>query len=91
MLLLKRLLTSCVLYAVLLFVVLITMGMVAGAHGGVNRPNGKNSQAYVAGYEATRRYGAIIFLSALGVPALVAVAISFVGVLPWCKNQSRPN
>ncbi len=86
MLLLKRLLTSCVLYIVVLFVVLIAVGMVAGAHGGVNRPIGKNSRAYVVGYEASRRYGAIVFLSVLGVPALVAVTISFVGFLPWCKK-----
>lgn len=91
MLFFKRLFTSCVLFAVLSFALLITIGMVAGAYGGVNRPAGKESSAYAAGYETTRRYGAIVLLSALSVPALAAVAISFTGFLPWCRNKPQPS
>lgn len=91
MLFLKRFLTSCVLYAVLVFVLLITIGMIVNLHGGRNRPNTKSSSAYAVGYEATRRNDANIVLGVLGVPALAAVAISFVDFLPWCKKQSRSN
>ncbi len=86
MLLLKRFLTSCVLYALLVFVLLIAIGMVVNLQGS-NRPGATFSSAYVVGYEATRRNGAIILLAVLSVPALAAVAISFVGFLPWCKSN----
>src|ERR1017187_4233164 len=65
MLFFRRLLTSCVLFAILSVALLITIGMIAGAHGGVNRPTGTDSRSYPVGYEVTRRYGAIVLLSEL--------------------------
>lgn len=90
MFLLKRLLTSCVLFAILVFALLLAIGMISSLRGGVNKPAGKDSRAYAVGYEATRRYGAIVFLSALSVPALAAVAISFSEFFPWCRLKPRP-
>ncbi len=91
MLFLRRFLTSCVLYAVLVFVLLITMGMIVNLSGHPNGSNAKFSSAYSSGYELTRKSGAAILLGVLGIPALAAVAISFVDFLPWCKNSSRSN
>lgn len=91
MLFLKRFLTSCVLYAILVFMLLITIGMIVNLSGGTNRSNAKVSSAYSSGYEVTRKNGAIVLLGVLGIPALAAVAISFVDFLPWCKNKSRSN
>jgi hypothetical protein len=90
MLFFERLVTSCVLFAILSLALLITIGMVAGARGGINSPTGRDSRAYAAGYEVTRRYGAIVLLSVLSVLTLAAVAISFTGVLPWCRRECRP-
>jgi hypothetical protein len=73
--------------------VLISMGVVVGTHGGIHSPAVSDyDSSYAAAqariHEITRKYGLVVFLSTLSVSALVALAISFSGILPWCRKQS---
>ena len=88
MLLFRRLLTSCVLFIVLSLVLLMIIGTVVGTRGGVG-----NAQAlrdydssfgagHRFGYDITRRYGHVVFLSTISFSALAALTISFSGILP---------
>src|SRR2546430_1551683 len=93
MALFKRLATSCVLFVFLSFGLLIGMGVVVGARGGIHSPPVRDyDSSYAAAqagvHEITRKYGAVVFLSTLGVSALSALVISFSGILPWCRKSS---
>jgi hypothetical protein len=93
MLLFKRLLTSCILFVLLSLAVLISMGVVVGTPGGIHSPavsdyDSSYAAAQAAVHENTRKYGPVVFLSTLSVSALAALAISFSGILPWCRKQS---
>ena len=73
--------------------VLTSMGVVVGTHGGIHSPavsdyDSSYAAAQTAVDEKTRKYGAVVFLSTLSVSALAALAISFSGILPWCRKQS---
>jgi hypothetical protein len=96
MTLLKRLLTSIVLF-VFLFVVIyfgicMVGGAIAGGMSGAGNPNPHDS------FEAGRQAGAnfvrnnlrIIVLSALGTSLISSLALSFSGVFPWCRKPVRP-
>jgi hypothetical protein len=103
MLLLKRIGTFLVLF-VFLFVFLFIFslfvgGAVAGASAGSGLPGATNFQSgFQAGYQAghqagaefARRYTGIIFLGALCVSGVASLAISFSGVLPWCRKIPDP-
>jgi len=86
MLLFKRLLTSCVLFLLVSLALLTVVGVVVGARGGVDYDSSYTA-GHAAGYEVTRRYGPVVFLSTLSVSALSALIISFSGILPWCRKQ----
>jgi hypothetical protein len=96
MTLLKRFLTSIVLF-VFLFVVLyfgicIIGGGIAGATAGANHPDAQEN------YELGRQAGAdfvrhnlrAIVFSSLGISFVSSVALSFSGIFPWCKKPSYP-
>jgi hypothetical protein len=93
MLLFKRLLTSCVLFLVLSLVILICIGTAVGTHGGVgNVPalrdyDSSFGAGHRFGYDITRRYGHVMFLSTISLSALAALTISFSGILPWCRRR----
>ena len=99
MLLLKRLATSFVLF-IILFVCLFIGGLFVGGAIVGARAQAANSGAkdfrsgyeagHKVGYEFGKRYGAIIFLGALGTSGVVSLAISFSGVLPWCRRDPQP-
>jgi hypothetical protein len=95
MLLFKRLLTLCILFLLLSLAVLIAMGELVGARGEIDTPAAsKHDSSYAtrqaAVHEFTRRYGPVVFLSTLSVSALAALAVSFSGILPWCRKSSQP-
>jgi hypothetical protein len=91
MVLLKRLLTSCVLFILLSLVILIGIGMAAGMHGGWYRPPVRTADSnYIVGHDFATKYGYFIFLGTLGVSAISALAISFSGIFPWCRKGPSP-
>ena len=93
---LKRILTTIGLFAlmfVILYFVLCTFGgAVAGARAGANNPDtpDKFKLGQEAGANFVQEHLGFIALSSLGISLMSAVAISFSGVLPWCKDPSRP-
>ena len=95
MLLLKRIVTSIVLFIFSFVVVYLVICMVVGAVSGGMAGAGKNAQD---GYEAGRQAGAdgvrhhiqVIFLSSLVISLASSLGLSFSGVLPWCKKPIQP-
>jgi NADH:ubiquinone oxidoreductase subunit 3 (subunit A) len=98
MLFLKRLLTSFALFLVLwvaLFLgALAVAGGVVGARAAATNGATDFESGYAAGHEAGhelgRKYGMTILLVAFGVSAVSSVAISFSGLLPWCRRKPQP-
>jgi hypothetical protein len=89
MLLFKRLLTSCILFLLLSLAVLTGIGMALGVRGGSYRPPVRSADSnYLREHDLATSY--VIFLSTLSASAIVAPAISFSSLLPWCRKQSRP-
>ena len=99
MLFLKRVLTSFVLF-IILFVSLsigtmAVVGGVVGVRAGAGNPDARDFKSgyavgHAAGYEVGKKDGGLILLSALGISAVLSIAISFTGILPWCRKQPRP-
>jgi hypothetical protein len=93
MLLFKRLITSCILFLILSLVILIIIGTIVGTRGGVgNAPAMRDYDSSFGaghrfGYDITRRYGHVVFLSTISLSALTALTISFSGILPWCRKR----
>jgi uncharacterized membrane protein YfcA len=97
MLLFKRLATAGVLFVALAviwsFGALVIGGAIVGAQAGASNAKAKD---YDAGYEAGhragrefgRRYGPIMFLGACGTSLVTSIAISFSGMLPWCRRRA---
>jgi hypothetical protein len=99
MLLLKRLITSVVLFLVLSIIfftgALAVAGAVVGAQAGVGNPAAQDfasgyALGHAAGYEVGKRYGGVILRGSLATSALASIAISFSGILPWCRKRSQP-
>jgi hypothetical protein len=89
MVLFKRLLTSCILFLLLSLGSLTAIGMALGMQGGWYRPPVTSADnSYMPGHDIAMRYGYFIFLSTLSASAILALAISFSGLLPWCRKQS---
>jgi len=96
MILLKRILTSIVLF-VFLFVVLyfgfsIVGGFMAGFMAGASNPNppdgaGPGAQA---GADFVNHHLRAIVLSSFGISLVSSLALSFSGILSWCKKPSQP-
>jgi hypothetical protein len=91
MLLFKRLLTSCILFLLLSLGSLTGIGTAVGMRGGWYRPPIRSADSnYTTGHDIATRYGYVIFLCTLSASAILALAISFSGLLPWCRKQSGP-
>ena len=104
MLFLKRLLTALVLLGLLFFVVrtaaLTVGGGIAGAKATSAQPthatdfkSGLNEGMVIgarAGIAFRQEYGQIIGLSSLGLASVIALWLSFGGVLSWCREQTPP-
>jgi hypothetical protein len=96
MLFVKRFATSLVLF-IILFVffamaAIIGVGVIVGSRAGVNAADFRAAYAAgdVAGSEASRKYGRLTLLGAMGTAAVASVAISFSGILPWCRKEPQP-
>jgi hypothetical protein len=97
MLLFKRLVTAGVLFVVLFVIwalgALVIGGAFVGAQAGANNPKVKDFDAgyeagHRAGIEFGRRYGPLIFFGAFGTSLVTSFAISFSGMLPWCRRKA---
>ncbi len=94
MLILIRFLTAGVL-AVILFVIFFIGGLAVG--GGIAGAKSTQSNPGLSSYEAGRRagekfgreYGPMIFLGSLGAAGVISFAISFSGILPWCRKPKE--
>ena len=96
MLFVKRFATSLVLF-IILFVffaigAIIGVGVIVGSRAGVNAADFRAAYAAgeVAGSEASRKYGRLTLLGAMGTAAVASVAVSFSGILPWCRKEPQP-
>ena len=99
MLLLKRLLTSAVLFVlfVLLFFVLavvagfleVTISRKMAAAEGLTLENSFEHRNKIK-QEFTERYGKTIIYSAVGLSFVASIAISFSRVFPWCRKKIQP-
>lgn len=89
MLLAKRLLTAAGCFFPLVLItflgVMMILGGIAGAQAG---DTGDAAEAgRIAGEQMGEKYGLLALLLSLAFSALVALVISFSGILPWCKRQ----
>ena len=94
MLFIKRFTTSLVLF-IILFVFLemaaiIGVGVMVGSRVGVNAADFRSAYAAgeAAGSDASRKYGRLTLLGAMGTAAVSSLVISFSNILPWCRKQS---
>jgi hypothetical protein len=95
MTLLKRIATSIVLFVfffvVVYFAICIVGGAINGAMAGASSQNPKDS------YDAGRQAGAnfvrhnmlMILLGSFVISFVSSLALSFSGILPWCRNPSQ--
>jgi hypothetical protein len=83
----KRLAASRVLFVIVPFVICVSIGVVAGFHGGLHN---EATTAYyssdwsraIAGHNELRLYGAFVLLTTLSVSALVTLALFVGGIFP---------
>ena len=83
----KRLAASRVLFVILPFVICVSIGVVAGFHGGLHN---EATTAYyssdwsraIARHNELRLYGAFVLLTTLSVSALVTLALFVGGIFP---------
>lgn len=98
MLLVVRGLTALVLFFVLSVVLCTGTLTVVGGIAGARAAREANAQDYESGYEAGRqageeigeKYGALVMFATTGLSALISIALSFSGVLPWCRAKKSP-
>ncbi|CAN5432135.1 hypothetical protein BH09VER1_BH09VER1_30710 [soil metagenome] len=95
MLFLKRLLTAGVFFVVLFVICLISGLMVLGGIAGAKAAPGSGAKDFQSGYavgqkagaEIGRKYGRVLTVGAAGTAAAASLAISFSGLLPWCRRK----
>jgi hypothetical protein len=96
MTLLKRLLTSMVLFAflfvVLYFAICMVGGAIAGANAGASNPNSQDSfkLGAQAGADFVRHNIRAILFSSFGISFASSLALSFSGIFPWCRKPPQP-
>jgi hypothetical protein len=96
MTLLKRIVTSIVLFVflfvVVYFAVCVVGGAISGAMAGAGHTNPQDS--YAAGQQAgenfVRQHLRTILLGSLLISSVASVALSFSGLLPWCRKPPQP-
>lgn len=99
MFLIKRAATFLVLFVCLFLLLFIGSlavgGAMAGARAGAKGPQPTDyrssfEQGRQAGAEFANQYRGIIFLGALSISGFASAAISFTGILPWCRRVPVP-
>jgi hypothetical protein len=96
MLILIRLITAAVLFVFLFvavyFAICFIGGAVCGAMAGAGDRNPQ--EAFEAGQLAGRNFVLnnmpLILLGSLAVSTVSSLALSFSGILPWCRNSTGP-
>jgi len=96
MTLLKRIATSIVLFVFFFVVVYFAICIVGGAINGAVA--GAGSHSAQDGYDAGRQAGAsfvrhnlpAILLISFAISLVSSLALSFSGILPWCKKPRQP-
>jgi len=96
MTLLKRIATSIVLFVFFFVVVYFAICIVGGAINGAVA--GAGSHSAQDGYEAGRQAGAsfvrhnlpAILLISFAISLVSSLALSFSGILPWCRKPLQP-
>lgn len=90
MTLIKRMATSVVLF-VFFFVVMymgicIVGGGISGGMAGAHDPQHAAEAGRQAGMDFVKHYMGIILLTSFGVSLTASLALSFTGILPWCRK-----
>ena len=73
----------------------MVIGGLAGVEAKMHNPAANDfasgyAVGHAAGYEVGKKYGRMILLGSLGTSAVTSLAISFGGVLPWCRRRPQP-
>lgn len=97
MLFIKRFITACFLFVVLLIVCfLLSCAVIGGIVGAKVSREAKATDyqsGYAAGHEAGaevgKKYGPMILLGSAGISLVGSFALSFSGALPWCRRQQE--
>jgi hypothetical protein len=96
MIFLKRSLTAAAFFLPLLvafyFGICVVGGAISGAKSAIDHPDVQDKAALgsEAGRNFVRNNLGMIVIGACGASFLTSVAISFSGILPWCKKPSPP-
>jgi hypothetical protein len=96
MILLKRSLTSFVLFIFLFFFAFLGIrvvgGAIAGAKAGAKSSNPQESfeLGQQAGKNFVKQNLPAIVMSSLGVSLVASLALSFSGAFPWCRKPAQP-
>lgn len=103
MLVLKRILTSAVLFVTLFVlcyfgIIIVGAGIAGGIAGSKARSTGDFQKDYQAGADLGSQAGAefatknagIIALGSLVISAVASLGLSFGGVFPWCRRATEP-
>jgi hypothetical protein len=90
---LKRALTAIVLFPFLFLVLyfgICVAGAVAGAKAGAANPQQSFELGRQAGQNFVRHNLVAILLSSFGGSFVASLALSFSGILPWCRKPPQP-
>ncbi|MEJ0089863.1 MAG: hypothetical protein WDM80_08985 [Limisphaerales bacterium] len=96
MTLLKRMATSIVLFVfffvVMYFGICIVGGAISGAMAGAGAQNAQEGYdvGRQAGEDFVRHHIGAILLGSFAISFLSSLALSFSGILPWCRKPSQP-
>jgi hypothetical protein len=94
MTLLIRLATTIVLFVflfvVVYFAICIVGGAVSGGIAGANHPQDSYNAGQQAGANFVRHNIRVIVFGSFVISLVSSVALSFSGLLPWCRKPARP-
>jgi len=92
MLWVKRLLTGCACFPVLVIVLwfgsLVVAGAIAGGVAGARDPENAAAAGEKAGQRMAEKFGVIFLVAAVGVAGAVSLAAMFLA--PWCRDETPP-
>ena len=93
MLILKRSITAIVIFIPLFIIIylacLIVGGAIVGGMAGMQDPDNAYAAGQAAGEEFGKRFGGLLFLASLLFSALIAGALGFTNLLPWCRAEKK--
>jgi hypothetical protein len=94
MTLLIRIATSIVLFVfffvVVYFAIIIVGAAINGAMAGASDPDHAAEAGRQAGVNFVRHYLPMILLGSFVISLVSSLALSFSGILPWCRKPTQP-